>query len=243
MIGGRNVLLEIREGVAIIRLNRPQYLNALHQEALDELRQIMCHLKRDDRVRGVVITGSGQFFASGADIRELSELDQLRGRDYLLNIQRTWLSVEELGKPVVAAVNGLAIGGGLELTLVCSLRLASDKATFAIPGVNLGLIPSFIGVQRLCQLVGRGRGMELILTGKTIDAWEALRIGLVNRVLPQGELLGSAIAVCKRITARNRELVRHLLETCRGYNGTSSTADSLLVAARKGLLCTGEKEP
>lgn len=242
MIGGRNILVEISEQIAIIRLNRPQFLNALHREALDELRRIMCHLKGDDRVKGAVITGCGQFFASGADIRELRELDQLRGRDYLLNIQRTWLSIVELGKPVVAAVNGLAIGGGLELTLVCSLRLASDKATFAIPGLNLGLIPSFIGVQRLCQIVGRTRGVELILTGKTIDAREALRIGLVSRVLPQAELLDSAIAVCKRIASQNRELVRHFLETCRGDNESPMEADSRLVAAREGLLCSGEKK-
>lgn len=241
MIGGRNVLLEIREGVAIIRLNRPQFLNALHREALEELRQIMCHLKEEDGVRAVVITGSGQSFASGADIRELRELDQLRGREYLLSIQRTWLSVEGLGKPVVAAVNGMAIGGGMELTLVCSLRLASEKATFAIPGVNLGLIPSFLGIQRLCQIVGWGSGMELILTGKTIEAQEALRIGLVNRVLPQGKLLGSAIALCKRITAENRDLVRYLLEACSDYHGFPSEANSLLVAAREGLLCSGEK--
>ncbi|MFB0517811.1 MAG: enoyl-CoA hydratase/isomerase family protein [Acidobacteriota bacterium] len=242
MIGRRNVLVEISERIAIIRLNRPQFLNALHREALDELRRVMYHLKGDDRVKGAVVTGCGQFFASGADIRELSELDQLRGREYLLSIQRTWLSIVELGKPVVAAVNGLAIGGGLELTLVCSLRLASDKATFAIPGLNLGLIPSFIGVQRLCQLVGRTRGVELILTGKTIDAREALRIGLVSRVLPQAELLGSAIALCKRITAQNGELVRHFLETCRGNHETPTEADSRLVAAREGLLSSGEKK-
>ncbi len=242
MIGGRNVLVERSEQIAIIRLNRPQFLNALNREALDELRRIMCHLKGDGMVKGVVITGFGQFFASGADIRELRELDQMSGRDYLLTIQRTWLSIVELGKPVVAAVNGLAIGGGLELTLVCSIRLASDKATFAIPGVNIGLIPSFIGVHRLCQIVGRTRGVEMILTGKTIDAREALRIGLVSRVQPQTELLGAAVAVCKKITARNRELVRHLLDTCRSNLESPTEADSFLTSARVGLLCSGEKK-
>jgi len=241
MTGSQSVLLETREGVAILRLSRPQFLNALRREVLEELRQIMCHLKKEDGVRGVVITGSGESFASGADIRELRELDQLGGREYLLSIQQTWLSVEGLTKPVVAAVNGLAIGGGMELALVCSLRLASEKAIFAIPAVKLGLIPSFIGVQRLCQLIGRGRGVELILTSKTIDAWEALRIGLVNRVLPQEELLSSAIALCKRIAARNRGMVQYLLETCRGYDGFPSTVDSHLVVAREGLLCSGEK--
>jgi len=239
---GQSVLLEIREGMAVVQLNRPQFRNALHREALEEIRQIMLHLKGKDGVRGVVITGSGIFFASGADIRELRELDQLKGREYLLGIQRTWLTVEGMGKPVVAAVNGLAMGGGLELTLVCSLRLASEKATFAIPGVNLGLIPSFIGVQRLCQLVGRARGTELILTGNTIDAWEALRIGLVNWVLPQGELLGSAIAVCKRISSGNRDLLSHFLEICRSYHGSPSAAESSLSATREGLLFSGERE-
>jgi len=241
MTGSQSVLLETREGVAILRLNRPQLLNALHRGTLEELRQIMCHLKEEDGVKGVVITGSGESFASGADIRELRELDQLRGREYLLSIQQTWLTVEGLTKPVVAAVNGLAIGGGLELALVCSLRLASEKAIFAIPAVKLGLIPSFIGVQRLCQLIGRARGMELILTSKTIDAWEALRIGLVNRVLPQEELLSSAIALCKRITARNRGLVQYLLETYCGYDGSPSAGDSHLVAASEGLLFSSEK--
>jgi len=188
-----NLLLDRDGPVGIVTVNRPQVRNALDTATIDELRRAALALKHDDRVRAVVMTGAGDTaFVAGADIRQLTDLDPAAAKAYALAGQHVFDLVENLGKPVIAAVNGKALGGGCELAMACTLRIAADHASFGQPEVKLGLIPGFAGTQRLPRLVGKGRALELLLTGREVDAQEALRIGLVNRVVPGAELLEAA---------------------------------------------------
>ncbi|RPJ73631.1 MAG: enoyl-CoA hydratase [Acidobacteria bacterium] len=190
-----NLLLDRDGPVGTITVNRPHVRNALDTATLDELRRAVLELKHDDRVRAVVLTGAGdKAFVAGADIKQLTDLDASAGKAYALAGQHVFDLVEHMGKPVIAAVNGKALGGGCELAMACSLRLAADHAVFGQPEVKLGLIPGFAGTQRLPRLVGKGRALELLLTGRDVDAQEALRIGLVNKVVPAADLLPSARA-------------------------------------------------
>ncbi|MFH5830852.1 enoyl-CoA hydratase/isomerase family protein [Halalkalibaculum sp. DA3122] len=180
-------------GVAYITINRPDKLNALNGTLLDELGQVINKIKEDDSTRGVIITGSGEkAFVAGADIRELRGLDEQSGREKSLKGQQVFQSVEEIRKPVIALVNGYALGGGAELALACHMRVATRKAVFGFPEVSLGLIPGYGGTQRLPGIVGRAKALELILTGNHISAEEAHRLGLVNMLVPETEGMGSA---------------------------------------------------
>src|SRR6185436_6570994 len=175
-----NLLLERDGAVAIVTINRPKVLNALNSQTIDEM-------------RAIVLTGSGEkSFVAGADINELAVQTPVTGREHALSGQHVFDLLENLGKPVIAAVNGYALGGGCELAMACTLRLAADTARLGQPEINLGLIPGYGGTQRLARLVGKGRAMELILTGAPISAAEAERIGLVNRVVPAAELMTAA---------------------------------------------------
>jgi enoyl-CoA hydratase len=188
-----NLLIERDHAVAIVTINRPKVLNALDISTLDDLRRAVLDLKRDDAVRVIVITGSGdKSFVAGADINELVANSPTSGRDQALAGQHVFDLIENLGKPVIAAVNGYALGGGCELAMACTLRIAADTAKFGQPEVNLGLLPGYGGTQRLPRLVGKGKAMELILTGAPISAAEAERIGLVNRVVPASVLMTEA---------------------------------------------------
>lgn len=201
------------EGYAVITLNRPDKLNALNIQLLDELRELIAEVSRDESIRGVIITGAGEkAFAAGADIAELNRLDGNTGREYSERGQRVFSMIESLDRPVIAAVNGFALGGGCELAMACHIRLASEKAKFGQPEVNLGIIPGFGGTQRLTRLVGPARSAEYNLTGDMIDAATAERIGLANHVHPPAELMEKAEEMMKKILAKGPIAVRKTLE-------------------------------
>ncbi|HVZ40913.1 MAG TPA: enoyl-CoA hydratase-related protein [Candidatus Kapabacteria bacterium] len=198
------ILIERKpEGYAIITLNRPDKLNALNIQLLVELRSAIADIAADAGIRGVIITGSGEkAFAAGADIAELHELDGTTGSGASERGQMVFLMIEQLGKPVIAAVNGFALGGGCELAMACHIRLVSDRAKFGQPEVNLGLIPGFGGTQRLTRLVGAARSAEYNLTGDMIDASTAERIGLANHVYPAAELMERAQEMMIKILSK-----------------------------------------
>jgi len=197
-----NLLFENRTGIAIVTVNRPSVRNALNTATMQELRTVFAQIKNDVAVRVVILTGAGdKAFVAGADINELATLSPVAGKDYSLAGQAIFDAIEQLGKPVIAAVNGYALGGGCELAMSCTFRIASENAVFGQPEVKLGIIPGYGGTQRLARLVGRGQAAEILLTGEMIKAAEALRIGLVNQVVPHGELLEKAEAIAKKILA------------------------------------------
>jgi enoyl-CoA hydratase len=188
-----NILIERDEATAIVTINRPKVLNALNTQTLDELRRAILEIKQDEGVRAVILTGAGErSFVAGADINELAVQTPTSGREHALAGQHVFDLIENLGKPVIAAINGFALGGGCELAMACTLRLAADSARLGQPEITLGLIPGYAGTQRLPRLVGTGKAMEMILTGAPIAADEAQRIGLVNRVVPAAELMAEA---------------------------------------------------
>jgi enoyl-CoA hydratase len=170
-------------GIAVITINRPKKLNALNEKVLDELSDAVQKISADDEVKGVIITGAGdKAFAAGADIKELQALDEQGGREASQKGQQVFQTIEDLRKPVIAAVNGYALGGGAELAMACHLRIASEKASFGSPEAGLGLIPGYGGTQRLPRLVGCSHALKMILTGHPVKAEEALDIGLVNSI-------------------------------------------------------------
>jgi enoyl-CoA hydratase len=198
-----NLLLERDGAVAILTINRPNVLNALNTVTVDELRRVMLDFRQDESVRAIVVTGAGEkSFVAGADINELAVQTPTGGREHALTGQHVFDVIENLGKPVIAAINGFALGGGCELAMACTLRIAADTARLGQPEIALGLIPGYAGTQRLARLVGKGRAMEMILTGAPITADEALRIGLVSRVVPALELMTEARKLAAQL-ARN----------------------------------------
>jgi enoyl-CoA hydratase len=208
-----NLLIERDGAVLIITINRPKVLNALNAPLLADLSAAIDDAAADAGVRAVVITGAGEkAFVAGADINELSEQTPVAGRERARRGQGLFDRIERLGKPVIAAVNGFALGGGCELAMACTLRLAADTAKFGQPEINLGLIPGYAGTQRLARLVGRGRALELLLSGHSISADEALRIGLVNRVVPAAQLLTEARALAQTLASKAPIAVRYILD-------------------------------
>ena len=197
-----NILYDKADGVAVLTVNRPRSLNALSHATLVEIDAAMREAGADDAVRGVIVTGAGEkAFVAGADISEMGRLSPLQAEEYSREGQGVMSRIENLGKPVIAAVNGFALGGGCELAMACTLRVAAESAHFGLPEVKLGIIPGFGGTQRLARLVGKGRALQLILTAATIDAREAWHIGLVNEVAAAGQLMERAQAVLRLILA------------------------------------------
>lgn len=208
-----NLLIERDGAVAIVTVNRPQVLNALNTRTLDELRRAILELKHDDGVRAVILTGSGEkSFVAGADINELATQTPTTGREHAIAGQHVLDVLEHLGKPVIAAINGYALGGGCELAMACTIRLAADTAKLGQPEINLGLIPGYAGTQRLARIVGRGRALELLLTGEQISAQEAHRLGLVNRVVAAAELMPEAKKLAATLAAKAPVAIRYILE-------------------------------
>jgi enoyl-CoA hydratase len=200
----KNIIVEISDAVATVTLNRPKVLNALNGETTSEIGDAMERLEADKRVRAIILTGAGdKAFAAGADIRELAELpDANAAADKSRVTHDVYLKIEAMGKPVIAALNGFALGGGCELALACDIRIASDSAVLGLPEITLGIIPGGGGTQRLPRLVPTGVAKKLIFSGDHIDAAEALRIGLVDEVVPAAELMGRAGALATKISTR-----------------------------------------
>lgn len=206
------LLVDTVDGVRTIRINRPDKLNALNAATLDALDAAFSAAASDDAVRVVVLTGAGpKAFVAGADIAELKDLDTATARVQALKGQEVFNRIERMPKPVIAAVNGFALGGGCELALACHVRLASENARFGLPEVSLGIIPGYGGTQRLPRLVGKGVALDLILSGEMVGAADALRMGLVSRVLPQAELKAAAEKLAKTILSRGPLALRSAL--------------------------------
>jgi enoyl-CoA hydratase len=206
------LLLERDGASAIVTINRPTVLNALNAQTLDELRRAVLELKQDAGVRVVILTGAGEkSFVAGADIKELARQTPTGGREHALAGQHVFDLIENMGKPAIAAINGYALGGGCELAMACTLRIAADTARLGQPEISLGLIPGYAGTQRLPRLVGKGRAMEMMLTGAPIAADEALRIGLVNRVVPAAELMTEAKKLAAQLAAGAPIAMRYII--------------------------------
>jgi enoyl-CoA hydratase len=207
-----NLLIERDGATATVTINRPKVLNALNAQTLDELRHAILELKQDEGVRVVIVTGAGEkAFVAGADINELAVQTPTSGREHALAGQHVFDLIENMGKPVIAAINGYALGGGCELAMACTLRVAADTAKLGQPEIALGLIPGYAGTQRLSRLVGRGAAMELILTGAPIAAGEAQRIGLVNRVVPAADVMAEARKLAAQLATHAPIAMRYII--------------------------------
>ncbi|MGA9571278.1 MAG: enoyl-CoA hydratase-related protein [Candidatus Acidiferrales bacterium] len=233
-----NLLFEVSEQIARITFNRPNVLNALNRRTMDELGDCLKKVRADDAIRVVILTGAGEkAFIAGADINELSQQTPVNGREFTLYGQEIIHRLETLGKPAIAAINGFALGGGCELALACTLRIASRNAKLGQPEVKLGIIPGYGGSQRLPRLCGKGVAHELILTGEMIAAEEALRVGLVNRVVEPGELLATAEAIAKKIIANAPLAVKYALEAVEHGIEMPQEEGLYLEATLFGLCC------
>ncbi len=204
-----NLLVDIDEGLATVTVNRPKALNALNRDTLQDLQQAFDALEKDAEVKVIILIGAGEkAFVAGADIAKMQEMNDLEARSFILLGQQVMTTIENSSKPVIAAVNGFALGGGCELAMACDIRLAAENAKFGLPEVNLGVIPGFAGTQRLARLVGKGRAKELVFTGDMIDAQEALRLGLVNKVVAPEQLLETTLKMARKIAGKGPVAVR-----------------------------------
>jgi len=236
-----NIKVETQNAVAVVTVNRPDKLNALNDRTMDELDQAFAAIGADPAVQGVILTGAGEkAFVAGADIAELSTQSPVDGRERSLRGQRILDRIENLGKPVVAAVNGFALGGGCELAMACHVRVASENAKLGTPEVKLGIMCGYAGTQRLARLVGKGRALELLLTGDMADAQEAYRIGLVNKVVPRDQLLAESEALLRKMLANGPVSLRFTLDAVnRGLEMPFAEAQAH-EATLFGLICTTE---
>ncbi|BDS13535.1 enoyl-CoA hydratase/isomerase family protein [Aureispira anguillae] len=215
----KNLLTTYKDGILVVTINRPKALNALNKQTLSDLRQLF---EKDalnlEGLRGVVLTGAGEkAFVAGADITEFNGLDAQGGLDMAQNGHDIFFSIERFHVPVIAAVGGYALGGGCELAMACHIRVASDKALFGQPEVNLGLIPGYGGTQRLIQYIGKGRALELLMTADMIDAQKALDWGLANHVVPHGEEIEKAIEILKKIAKKAPLAISKTIATVNAY--------------------------
>jgi enoyl-CoA hydratase/carnithine racemase len=207
-----NLLIDRDGSIAVVTINRPRVLNALNSQTIDELRRAMLDLKSDAQVRAIIVTGAGEkSFVAGADINELAVQTPAGGREHALAGQHVLDVIENLGKPVIAAINGFALGGGCELAMACTLRVAADSARLGQPEISLGLIPGYAGTQRLSRLVGKSKAIEICLTGAPISADDALRIGLVNRVVPAAALMDEARKLAAQLAAAAPVAMRYII--------------------------------
>ncbi|MBI3004527.1 MAG: enoyl-CoA hydratase/isomerase family protein [Ignavibacteriales bacterium] len=235
------IRLETKGNIGYVTINRPDKLNALNAKAKSELKEVFEDIKNNATVFVVILTGAGEkSFVAGTDIAELTGLGTETGKTFAENGQSVFNLIENLGKPVIAAVNGYALGGGCELAIACHIRIASENARFGQPEVNLGIIPGYGGTQRFARLIGKGRAMELILTGDAIDAQEALRIGLVSKVVPQSELMRTAEEMAQKIASKGQIAVRLAVKAINMTQETNLTDGLALEASLFGVCCGSE---
>jgi enoyl-CoA hydratase len=237
----QNIRFEKKNQIAYVTIDRPKVLNALNMATMQELKQAFDAVRDDDEIRVVILTGGGEkAFVAGADIGELSQHTPVSAKEYTHQGQAIIDAIENLGKPVIACVNGFALGGGCELAMSCTMRIASENAKLGQPEVKLGLIPGYGGTQRLPRLVGKGIAMQLVLTGEMITAQEAHRIGLVNEVVPAGELIARAEAIAAKIIANAPLAIQYAMEAVnRGLD--LPLADGLFLEATLfGVCCATE---
>lgn len=236
-----NLIVERENGVAIVKMNRPQALNSLNRETLLELEKGMHELSDDPSVKVIILTGEGKAFVAGADISEMMGLSAVQAREFARLGQRVLSYIENLEKPVIAAVNGFALGGGCELALACDLRVASDKVKIGQPELNLGVIPGFAGTQRLSRLIGVGRAKEMIYLGDPVDAQTALAYGLVNKVTTPEELLPTCRAMAQKMIGKG-PIALHLAKTVinRGLDSNFTTGSSYEMEAFGMSFASGE---
>lgn len=236
-----NVLYEKKGSIAYVTLNRPKVLNALNKALIADLKAAFEDARDDSAVRGVILTGAGdRAFAAGADISEVLNDTPLQAEEKTRYGQAVTILIENIGKPVVAAVNGFALGGGCELAMACTIRLAAETAKFGQPEVKLGIMPGYGGTQRLPRLVGKGRALQLILSGEIISSHEAYRIGLVNEIIPNADLIARAEAILKQIDSNAPQSVKFSLEAVNKGLDTTLAEGLLMEASLFGICCSTE---
>ncbi|MBV9496939.1 MAG: enoyl-CoA hydratase/isomerase family protein [Acidobacteria bacterium] len=234
-----NVKTENRDGVLVVTIDRPKSLNALNAQTIEEIAEAFDAAKSDASVKAVILTGGGEkAFVAGADISELATMTPVTGKATAEKGQKVFAAIERFPKPVIAAINGFALGGGCELALACHIRIASQKAQLGLPEVSLGIIPGYGGTQRMARLLGKGKALELILTGDRIGADEALAVGLVNRVVAPEELMATAEAMAKKIASRGQLAVRAAIEAVMSGSEMPQAEGQLLEATLFGLLAS-----
>ncbi len=236
-----NVKTENRDGVFVITIDRPKVLNALNAQTVAEIGEAFAMAREDDSIRCVILTGAGEkAFVAGADINELAQMTPITGKAVAEKGQRVFRAIEKFPKPVIAAVNGFALGGGCELALACHIRIASEKAQMGLPEVTLGIIPGYGGTQRMARLLGKGKALELILTGDRIGAEEAERIGLVNKVVPADQLMTAAEEMARTIAKRGPLAVSAAIEAVMSGSEMPFEEGQVLEATLFGLLASTE---
>jgi enoyl-CoA hydratase len=236
-----NVKTENRDGIFVITIDRPKVLNALNAQTVTEIGEAFAMAREDDSVRCVILTGGGEkAFVAGADINELAQMTPITGKAVAEKGQRVFRAIEKFPKPVIAAVNGFALGGGCELALACHIRIASEKAQMGLPEVTLGIIPGYGGTQRMARLLGKGKALELILTGDRIGAEEAERIGLVNKVVPADQLMTAAEEMARTIAKRGPLAVSAAIDAVMSGSEMPFEEGSFLEATLFGLLASTE---
>jgi len=236
-----NVKTEVREGILILRVDRPKVLNALNAQTVEEIYRVFAMARDDKSIKAVIVTGGGEkAFVAGADINELALITPITGKEVAENGQRVFRDIETFPKPVIAAINGFALGGGCELALACHIRIASENAQLGLPEVTLGIIPGYGGTQRMARLLGKGKALELICTGDRIGAAEAERIGLVNRVVPADQLMAVAEELARKIASRGPLAVRAAIEAVMIGSDMGFEEGQFLEATLFGLLASSD---
>ncbi len=237
----QNLKTENRDGILFVTIDRPKVLNALNAQTVGEIEDVFESARDDDSVRAVIVTGGGEkAFVAGADINELAKMNPITGKMTSERGQDVFTRIERFPKPVIAAINGFALGGGCELALACHIRIASEKAQIGLPEVTLGIIPGYGGTQRMARLLGKGKALELICTGDRIGAAEAERIGLVNKVVPADQLLTAAEEMARRIMSRGPLAIRAAIEAVMRGSEMPFEEGQFLEATLFGLLCASE---